>query len=288
MKRSLALCVLAGALVLCARAQDAPGSRPDTRPPLDKVAAIQAEYDDAVRAFSEAYQKAETDAEKQKLSEEKYPKAETWFPRLLEIGKSKDPVAAKALVWIVNQDADSAAGRESLGLLLSEHAASPDLKEASDALVYSISPEAEKFLRTAMEKSPHDDVKARASYALAQVLRRVANVARRIKDDSDPDDRKNVEKWYAAQLGYLGAVDSAKAEKEAEDLLVAVKEKHGTLEAGWGGTLADRAGADLFEMRNLAIGNVAPEITGEDIFGKELKLSDFKGRVVVVDFWGHW
>ena len=38
----------------------------------------------------------------------------------------------------------------------------------------------------------------------------------------------------------------------------------------------------------LAIGKAAPDITGEDIDGKEFKLSDYRGKVVVIDFWGHW
>ncbi len=32
----------------------------------------------------------------------------------------------------------------------------------------------------------------------------------------------------------------------------------------------------------------APEITGEDVNGKEFKLSDYRGKVVVLDFWGFW
>ena len=39
---------------------------------------------------------------------------------------------------------------------------------------------------------------------------------------------------------------------------------------------------------NLAIGKVAPDIVGEDIDGKKFKLSDYRGKVVVLDFWGHW
>ena len=45
---------------------------------------------------------------------------------------------------------------------------------------------------------------------------------------------------------------------------------------------------ELFEMRNLNIGQVAPEIEGEDIDGVVFKLSDYRGKVVVLDFWGHW
>jgi len=36
------------------------------------------------------------------------------------------------------------------------------------------------------------------------------------------------------------------------------------------------------------IGNQAPEITGEDIDGVAFKLSDYRGKVVVLDFWGDW
>jgi cytochrome oxidase Cu insertion factor (SCO1/SenC/PrrC family) len=32
----------------------------------------------------------------------------------------------------------------------------------------------------------------------------------------------------------------------------------------------------------------APEIEGQDIDGKKFKLSDYRGKVVVLDFWGNW
>ena len=38
----------------------------------------------------------------------------------------------------------------------------------------------------------------------------------------------------------------------------------------------------------LKIGDAAPEITGPDLDGKPMKLSDFRGKVVVLDFWGDW
>jgi hypothetical protein len=36
------------------------------------------------------------------------------------------------------------------------------------------------------------------------------------------------------------------------------------------------------------VGAVAPEIEGEDLDGHRFKLSDYRGKVVVLDFWGHW
>jgi hypothetical protein len=281
--------VLACAVAAFAAAQDS-SSRPESRAesaPADKVAAIQKEYDDAMKAFSEAYKAAESDAAKQKIAAE-YPKAEKWFPRLLEIAKAKDPAAVKALLWILEQEAESKEGREALAILGRDYAAGEELVGACDALSYSVGREAEDFLRAAMKSSPHELVRARAAYTLAHVAKRSASLSRRMADPSDPEDQKNIAKWYEAHTSYLASIDAAKYDKEAEDLLVGVKEKHGSLEAAWGGTLGERAEADLYEIRNLAIGKAAPEIQGEDLFGKALKLSDFAGKVVVLDFWGHW
>ena len=36
------------------------------------------------------------------------------------------------------------------------------------------------------------------------------------------------------------------------------------------------------------VGQTDPEITGKDLEGKPMKLSEFRGKVVVLDFWGHW
>jgi hypothetical protein len=38
----------------------------------------------------------------------------------------------------------------------------------------------------------------------------------------------------------------------------------------------------------LQIGDIAPDIEGEDIDGKEFKLSDYRGKVVVLSFWAMW
>lgn len=38
----------------------------------------------------------------------------------------------------------------------------------------------------------------------------------------------------------------------------------------------------------LEAGNLVPEITGEDLEGTEFKLSDYKGKVIMLDFWGDW
>jgi cytochrome oxidase Cu insertion factor (SCO1/SenC/PrrC family) len=37
-----------------------------------------------------------------------------------------------------------------------------------------------------------------------------------------------------------------------------------------------------------AIGQLAPDIDGEDLEGKRFRLSDYRGQVVVLTFWGDW
>ena len=44
----------------------------------------------------------------------------------------------------------------------------------------------------------------------------------------------------------------------------------------------------VFEFKNLRIGCEAPDIKAKDLDGVEFKLSDYRGKVVVLDFWGDW
>jgi len=44
----------------------------------------------------------------------------------------------------------------------------------------------------------------------------------------------------------------------------------------------------LNEIENLSVGKVAPEISGPNLDGDQMKLSDFRGKYVVLDFWGSW
>jgi hypothetical protein len=55
-----------------------------------------------------------------------------------------------------------------------------------------------------------------------------------------------------------------------------------------GSTLGEEAKRELFELRHLRIGKAAPAIEGEDLDGVKFALSDYRGKVVVLDFWGDW
>ena len=45
---------------------------------------------------------------------------------------------------------------------------------------------------------------------------------------------------------------------------------------------------EKFIIKNFSIGSQALEIEGKDLDGEAFRLSDYKGKVVFLDFWGDW
>ena len=44
----------------------------------------------------------------------------------------------------------------------------------------------------------------------------------------------------------------------------------------------------VLAAEGMTVGKTAPEITGADVDGKQFKLSEYRGKVVMLDFWGDW
>jgi hypothetical protein len=80
--------------------------------------------------------------------------------------------------------------------------------------------------------------------------------------------------------------DSSKAE-QYKAIVDKLSTNHANLEVR-GRKVAAVMKATLEAKEKLAIGKQAPEIIGKDVDGNEMKLSDYKGKVVVLDFWGDW
>jgi thiol-disulfide isomerase/thioredoxin len=74
----------------------------------------------------------------------------------------------------------------------------------------------------------------------------------------------------------------------------AVNENYPSLEFGdlksprRGQPLAEIARSALHELHDLSLGRIAPEIDGRDADGVAFKLSDYRGKVVVLTFSGNW
>jgi len=82
--------------------------------------------------------------------------------------------------------------------------------------------------------------------------------------------------------------DRAEAIKEAETFYERADKEFSDVKVPWGGTVGEVARTELFEMRNLAVGKTAPEIASDDQDGKSFKLSDYRGRIVLLYFWSEF
>jgi hypothetical protein len=289
--RAAVLAMLFAAANALAQVPASKPSDPALLSPKDQVAAIDREFEEAVGVFINAYQAAKTDAEKQKLVKEKAPKPGAWFPRLWAIAKAdpKGAGAEAALLWILQHDEERKATDDALDVLARDHVESPAAGGIAQQLGYSTSPKAAAFLEALEAKNPDRSVKAQALYARAQQKRTLGDMGEMAQATKDSKLLEEfAREWTPAEIARFKTVDLAKNEKEIEEILVQVQDKYKDVDSGDGTTLGDRAAADLFELRNLAIGKTAPDITGDDVDGKPLRLADFRGKVVVLDFWGNW
>src|SRR5262249_2849225 len=156
--------------------------------------------------------------------------------------------------------------------------------DATRRAQYGFGKECETLLRTVMEKSPHKDVRGLASLRLAQFLiartHRVELLAER------PDMGTRYEGLFGKDyIAGLRRRDRAEAIKEAETAFETAAEKYADVKLLFGGTVAERVKSELHEIRNLSVGKTPPDIAGEDQDGKKFKLSDYRGKVVLLYFW---
>ena len=89
------------------------------------------------------------------------------------------------------------------------------------------------------------------------------------------------------QLAYINAKRTAEQDDRLAGVLNELISKYGELKLRRA-TYAELAKRELFDLRHLQVGMEAPEVEGNDLDGIPFKLSDYRGKVVMLDFWGHW
>jgi hypothetical protein len=144
----------------------------------------------------------------------------------------------------------------------------PDMKPASVALLCRqlyYTNDSEMLLRVLYTRGKRDEVRGVACLVLAQVLRRRAD-----------------------QLAASDAKAAATMHRESEELLEEAADKYADVKTAFDGTVGSKARNELFDLRDLSVGKAAPEVKGTDQDGRPFRLSDYKGKVVLLDFWSEF
>lgn len=239
----------------------------------------------------------------------------SFAPRFLQFAEanSKTPEAVEALLHIVGIPEPGDFSDRSLfpvvtrvfRLLASDHLQDERVAAACLARVRFAGAAIDPYLQALLAKSQDREIRAYACWELA--LKSEAELhylERTVAPRPDPGQLRKALEYLNSRrdpefIKLTEAID--KADKavifaESEALLERVISEFGDVPfpPRWskakreGETLADFARPKLDALRNIAVGKVAPDIEGEDIHGKPMRLSDYRGRLVVIVFWGTW
>jgi peroxiredoxin len=267
--------------------------------------ALEKEYNDALVDYQKALREADTPQEKQQVMRDRHPPVGKFAARFLALARkySDSPAAVDALFWVATHPTapDDRAGlrAEAMTLLAREHIRSDKVGLLCTMLVFSVDPATEAFLRDVLERSRRSPIRARACASLAVNLKHRARLVPALKNSLVAPDVLAGQRNSAAVVQYeqafgkkairqLLASDPVKLRAESEKLFERVIDKYGEIPHPTHGTLEKYARRHLLAMRKpVDEDRVAPPISGEDVAGKKLRLSDFKGNVVLLDFWAN-
>ncbi len=268
MKRSLSFPALLLGLVPVAgaTAQDvgtadaaATATSPDLAEVVDKAIA---EYDEAYAAWAKLMRAADEEKRRELFAER--PDGEATATRVLGLVKDENGSDAqwRAVSWAMSAVQSSAVMKQARPVVL-EHFVN---KDELGGLVWNMygGDEVRTFLQNVAKKTESSAVRGPALFAEAGIL------------TSDLENETDADKAKALETEAIRIYTALTAPEYADIILYRdVK-------------LGATAASSLFELQNLAPGKMAPEIEAEDIDGTSFKLSDYRGKVVMLDFWGDW
>ena len=267
-------------LTLPVRAEDKPT-------PAARLQAIQKEVDAAEKAFRDAWAKLpdihQEDPEVEKLFQAFRKKQVAGFETALEIAKAnpKSDAGFAALEWLLTTPVayHQPIGKQAMELMAEHHATNPKVGKAIAMLAYYPPtdndpnyPAAMALMKAVAEKNPDKTARGQAALGLAWQANRKFHMAEsRGKNDTDRLAGE-AEKAFETVLRDYGECPNLRT--------------RGARPAT--ATLAEEVDRELYELRHLRIGKPAPDIEGEDLDGAKFKLSDYRGKVVLLVFWASW
>jgi hypothetical protein len=244
------------------------------------------------------------------------------IPRFLELAKRypDSPYAFDALFFVIlrgGSQTGNVGGKpwqlkeESLDLVWKSHANDPRLFTILQQLGGTLpSVKTEAFFKRVIEESHDRSLQAAGAYNLARYYAHFARAHRRSQQISRKEQLLNFERfWKIVITPYLEKqfpIDEERNSAEIERLLRVVADKYADVPVSdWEylgrpkvfvgltpfakpKTYGDLARAMSFEINNIVPGKPAPEIEGTDADGKTFRLSDYKGKVVLLVFSANW
>src|SRR5262245_29314046 len=233
----------------------------------ERLAALKKEHEDAQNAYYDLFRNAKTDAEMEAIAKTaKAPDTEPFARRARELiaEDATDVAAFDTLCWMVKSAIPVEAGAKepmtgSLALLERHHLQRAELADLAPTLGYSDEPAARAFLAKLGEASPHAEVRGKALFALAQVVKGQRETAIEVQRMGAEGARTAYGQWMPAErIDELLKADPGALEAETIALYERVQKDYGDVRTmpgtAYESTLGADAGSALFELRNLAIG----------------------------------
>jgi thiol-disulfide isomerase/thioredoxin len=209
----------------------------------EQLKAIQADYqaarDEVLNAIRAGKVKSREDGGYQELADlqNRFAKRTREFID----AEPKDESALDAILFSIRQLVADANDQSLYQQILGHHLTNPKLAEVVDRHYAT-----DEFLRAVAEKSPHVEIRGKASLVQAKRLARA----------NHPQEAEAI----CIRISNDQALDQL--HRGAQDL--------------------------LFEIRHLSVGKVIPEIDGLDLDDKPMKLSEYRGKAVMLVFWATW
>jgi hypothetical protein len=249
MRNFLIPLLLAG--TLAAQTKDPPAADPDHQALVREFEAARKEHNEKLVAASRA-----KDTEQLERLRAKSPAA-AFAPRFAAKAQEHagEPQAVPFLTWLTSH-APAADGATALATLMERHLEDPGIRLAV-ARIGTLSAKA------GLEKSRQ---------WLADVIAK------------NPDAGVVLQARFTRSTMHVGTRASARSEELRQQAIADLRQ----VLDGDQSSLRGLAKGLLHEAENLEPGLPAPDIEGEDLDGVKFKLSDYRGKVVLLDFWGDW
>ncbi len=249
----------------------------NTTEPETEVAK-QPTFDSIDAQFEQSFESALSRTEKTKIVEQ-------FANDMLDFARSNpdgdDSIAAYE--WVARKMAGSSLGLEALEILIDRDPNQKKLIEIAGAAARSYpSRKTKDLLLKLIENSELPEVKGITAINYVKFYETVD----RFKSLVDVDSI--AEKLTADDIEFVKEEFKPELREQLIELLDETIAKYGDVEYGANGPVSKEANELLFKLSNLWPGAPAMEIEAEDLDGVSFKLSDYRGKVVLLDFWGDW